>query len=74
LLNIKGTPDSAGFGLIGLVGPIKSLNLLDMGTTSGLLIIAITYIIVPLLSALFFHYLFTKVLKLYDPNIFKYKV
>jgi uncharacterized membrane protein len=37
LLNIKGTPDSAGFGLIGLVGPIKSLNLLDMGTTSGLL-------------------------------------
>lgn len=74
LLNIKGTPDSAGFGLIGLVGPIKSLNLLDMGTTSGLLIIAITYIIVPLISALFFHYLFTKVLKLYDPNIFKYKV
>lgn len=30
LFNIKGTPDSAGFGLIGLVGPIKSLNLLEM--------------------------------------------
>ena len=74
LLNIKGTPDSAGFGLIGLVGPIKSLNLLDMGTTSGLLIIAIAYIIVPLISALFFHYLFVKVLKIYDPNIFKYQV
>ena len=74
LLNIKGTPDSAGFGLIGLVGPIKSLTLLDMGTTSGLLIIAIAYIIVPLISALFFHYLFVKVLKIYDPNIFKYQV
>ncbi|WP_338594402.1 PTS sugar transporter subunit IIC [Staphylococcus haemolyticus] len=74
LLNIKGTPDSAGFGLIGLVGPIKSLNLLEMGTTSGLLIIAIVYIIVPLISALFFHYLFVKVLKIYDPNIFKYQV
>ena len=62
LLNIKGTPDSAGFGLIGLVGPIKSLNL-RYGYNSGLLIIAIAYIIVPLISALFFHYLFVKVLK-----------
>ncbi|MCQ9904444.1 PTS sugar transporter subunit IIC, partial [Staphylococcus aureus] len=74
LFNIKGTPDSAGFGLIGLVGPIKSLNLLEMGTASGLLIIAIVYIIVPLISALFFHYLFVKVLKIYNPNIFKYQV
>ena len=29
LFNIKGTPIQ-GFGLIGLVGPIKSLNLLEM--------------------------------------------
>lgn len=73
LLNIKGTPDSAGFGLIGLVGPIKSLNLLDMNMASGLLVVVIAYAIVPLVSALFFNFLFMKVLKLYDADIFVFK-
>lgn len=73
LLNIKGTPDSAGFGLIGLVGPIKSLNLLGTSMGSGLLLVAITYVIVPIVSALFFNYLFVKILKLYKPDVFIFK-
>ncbi|MEN2383388.1 PTS sugar transporter subunit IIC [Staphylococcus warneri] len=73
LLNIKGTPDSAGFGLIGLVGPIKSLNLLGTSMGSGLLLIAITYVIVPIISAIFFNYLFVKILKLYKPDVFIFK-
>lgn len=73
LLNIKGTPDSAGFGLIGLVGPIKSLNLLGTSMGSGLLLVAITYVIVPIVSAFFFNYLFVKILKLYKPDVFIFK-
>lgn len=73
LLNIKGTPDSAGFGLIGLVGPIKSLNLLGTSMGSGLLLVAITYVIVPIISAIFFNYLFVKILKLYKPDVFIFK-
>ncbi|MCF7599685.1 PTS transporter subunit IIC [Staphylococcus pasteuri] len=73
LFNIKGAPNSAGFGLIGLVGPIKSLGLLDGGMASGLVIVAITYIIVPLVAAIFFNYLFTKVLKLYDSEVFVFR-
>ncbi|BGE81142.1 regulatory protein [Staphylococcus petrasii] len=73
LLHIQGSPDSAGFGLIGLVGPIKSMALLNTGTMTSLLIVIIAYGVVPLISALFFHFLFGKVLKLYSPDVFIFK-
>ena len=69
LFNISGTPNSAGFGLVGLVGPLASLD-------SGLnwLLLIISWFIVPIAAGLFSKLLFEKVLKLYDSKIvFKYQ-
>ncbi|HCM90793.1 MULTISPECIES: PTS sugar transporter subunit IIC [Vagococcus] len=69
LFNISGTPNSAGFGLVGLVGPLASL---DAGLNVMLLIVS--WFIVPIAAGLFSKFLFEKVLKLYDSNVvFKYQ-
>lgn len=73
LLNIQGTAASAGFGLGGLASPIKSLELLGGSLGIGLFKIIISYILVPLISAIIFHYLFVKVFKIYKPEIFEFK-
>lgn len=70
LLNIKGTPESSGFGLVGLIGPIKSFSLLGSNLLINLITITIAYIIVPLISALIVHYVLSKLLKLYNSEIF----
>lgn len=74
ILNIKGVPESAGFGLVGLVGPIKSIELLGYNFISNLIIVAIAYIIVPLIISLIVHFLLSKVFKLYSSEIFVFKV
>ena len=73
LLNIQGTPASAGFGLVGFVGPIQSMALLDGGIGSVIFKVIVAYVIVPLISALLFHYLFVKILKIYKPTIFYFE-
>jgi len=61
LLSVSGTPASAGFGVVGIVGPLASL---DAGLNGGLVIFC--WLIVPLLAALLTQFLCEKVLKLYD--------
>ncbi|AQP54683.1 hypothetical protein CBF34_03905 [Vagococcus penaei] len=69
LFDISGTPRSAGFGLVGLVGPLASL---DAGLNIGLLVIC--WFVVPIVAGLFSKFLFEKVLKLYDSSVvFKYQ-
>ena len=69
LFGISGTPNSAGFGLVGLVGPLASL---DAGLNVVLLIIS--WFIVPIAAGLLSKFVFEKVLKLYDSNVvFKYQ-
>lgn len=69
LFNISGTPNSAGFGLVGLVGPLASL---DAGLNVVLLIIS--WFIVPIAVGLLSKIVFEKMLKLYDSNVvFKYQ-
>ncbi|MBJ6745681.1 PTS sugar transporter subunit IIC [Streptococcus sp. 121] len=68
LVNVTGTPASGGFGLVGLIGPIASLPSL------GLPMMLVVWIVVPFASAYALHWLFTKVLKLYSPEIFKFEV
>ncbi|MBI5974824.1 PTS transporter subunit IIC [Staphylococcus canis] len=70
LLNIQGTPDSAGFGLVGLIGPIRSMGLLDGSVIGNLVISLIAYVVVPLISALVVHYVCSRVLKVYSSEIF----
>ncbi|MCI0129925.1 MULTISPECIES: PTS sugar transporter subunit IIC [unclassified Vagococcus] len=64
LLNISGIPQSAGFGLVGLVGPLASL---DSGLNIILLIIC--WFVVPIAAGLLSKFIFEKVLKLYDSKI-----
>lgn len=69
LFGISGTPNSAGFGLVGLVGPLASL---DAGLNIVLLIVS--WFIIPIAVGYGSKILFEKVLKLYDSNIaFKYQ-
>ena len=61
LLSISGTPASAGFGIVGLVGPLASL---DAGLNPALVVLG--WLVVPVAAALFTQFLCEKVLKLYD--------
>ncbi|MQS75715.1 PTS sugar transporter subunit IIC [Lactobacillus halodurans] len=61
LLNITGTPESAGFGLIGLVGPLAALE----GGLNPLLLL-ICWILIPSAVAISLQFLLEKVLRLYN--------
>ena len=54
VLNIKGTPLSAGFGYTGLVGPINALNRMSGDTSFNIIMLIIGYFVVPLLEHLLF--------------------
>ncbi len=67
--NVLGTPQSAGFGLVGIVGPLASID-------AGLSVISavIVWLIIPIIAGLVAYFLFAKMLKLYDPNVvFKFQ-
>lgn len=69
LLSIAGTPQSAGFGLVGLVGPLASLS-----QGLSLIVALVCWITVPVASALLGQFLFEKVFKLYDrETVFKFR-
>lgn len=59
--HISGTPASAGFGLVGLVGPLTSF---DLGLSIGSGILA--WILIPLLFSFIAQFLFEKIFRWYD--------
>lgn len=61
LLSISGVPSSAGFGLVGLVGPLASL---EAGLSLPLAFL--TWFIVPIAAAFLAQFIFEKLMKLYD--------
>ncbi|MFC4771708.1 PTS sugar transporter subunit IIC [Enterococcus hermanniensis] len=68
LLSISGTPGSAGFGLVGLVGPLASL---DAGLNIGWDLIC--WLVIPVAVALLSQIIFEKGLKLYNrEDVFKF--
>src|SRR5690625_4142867 len=61
VLNIQGTPYSAGFGLSGLVGPLNYINLAPGGwTVENILIMTSAFLILPVVLNLGFLYIFSK--------------
>lgn len=69
LFSVSGTPQSAGFGIVGLVGPLASL---DAGLS--LVLVGICWFIVPTLAAIASKFIFEKLLKLYDSKVvFKFE-
>ncbi|MFJ7640260.1 PTS transporter subunit IIC [Peribacillus sp. NPDC097224] len=64
LLNIQGTPYSAGFGLSGLVGPLNYMKLAEGGWIfSNISIMVIIFFILPIVLNLVLIYVFSKKLK-----------
>lgn len=74
LLNIKGTPLSAGFGYTGLVGPINALNRMSGDTSFNILLLIIGYFIVPFVGAFFVHQLCKKFIHSYNDEIYKFEI
>ena len=67
LLGVSGTPTSAGFGLVGLVGPIASL---DAGKASISIFVALlVWIVIPVVVALICRFVFEKVFHVYDEKV-----
>jgi len=65
ILNIQGTPYSAGFGLSGLVGPLNYMNLADGGWNGrNIAIMLSTFLVIPVLLNMGLLYIFTRKLKI----------
>ena len=72
VLNIQGTPYSAGFGLSGLVGPLNYINLAEGGSTSKNVTIMIsTFFILPIVLNLSLIYVFSRKLKMIKAEDYK---
>ncbi|WP_177244075.1 PTS sugar transporter subunit IIC [Alkalibacterium sp. 20] len=67
LFSIHGLPQTAGFGIVGLVGPIQAIN---MGSALWMVIMA--YFVIPFGGAVLVDLLFNKVLKIYEHEIFEF--
>lgn len=61
LMSISGSPASGGFGLVGLVGPLASIEK-GLGVVAALL----AWLVIPVIASLVGQFLFEKVFKLYD--------
>ena len=67
LFHVSGTPTSAGFGLVGIVGPLASM---DAGKYSLNFIMALlVWIVIPAIVAVICRFLFEKVLHIYDEKV-----
>ncbi len=67
--NLVGTPATAGFGLVGLVGPIASLE----GAGVSLLSVFIAWIFIPFIIGFLSHYLCQNILNIYQPEAFVFE-
>ncbi|MBA1433832.1 PTS sugar transporter subunit IIC [Bombilactobacillus bombi] len=64
LFQVAGTPASAGFGLVGLVGPLASLDVGDLSI--NILIAALVWFIIPIIAAVASRFVYGKILYLYN--------
>lgn len=72
IVGIEGTKESAGFGIVGLVGPIKALEFLTQDPLINVLLVGFVFIGVPFIVGFIVNTLFCKVLKLYKPDIYRF--
>ncbi|MDC6327364.1 PTS transporter subunit IIC [Staphylococcus auricularis] len=72
LIGISGTKESAGFGIIGLVGPINAFRFMDTSFWMSLLLIFVAFFVVPFITGYLVNTLLMRVLKIYDNKIFKF--
>lgn len=71
-VGISGTPISAGFGISGLVGPLAALNAEGWGWTPlNLGIVAVMFVVLPIVLSVGFQFLFAKVLGWVDEENYR---
>ena len=63
IFNIQGTPQSAGFGFSGLIGPLAAYEKMNHGIGSVLLL-TVLFVIVPIILGLIMRYLFINKFKI----------
>lgn len=66
--NILGTKDSAGFGIIGLIGPVKAYEM-----STGFLQVILSYFVIPFVVGFVVDLVLCKVLKLYKQEAYATK-
>ncbi|MDK6291383.1 MULTISPECIES: PTS transporter subunit IIC [Aerococcus] len=71
LFNIQGTTESAGFGITGLSGPINAYYFMDGNVVVNILVLCLTYVVVPLAISIITHQTFTR-MGIYDESIYVY--
>ncbi|WP_075620437.1 PTS transporter subunit IIC [Paenisporosarcina indica] len=72
LLNIQGTPFSAGFGLSGLVGPLNYMQLADGGwSAKNISIMLGTFLLLPIILNVALIYLFSRKLNMIKASDYK---
>lgn len=76
MMNVQGTPTSAGFGWIGFVSPIQSVvrdaaDKVFQTNVIGVVPAILIWAIIPIVAGIVVDLLFTKVLKLYKPEDFE---
>ena len=74
VLQVKGTPLSAGFGYTGLVGPINAFNRMSGDPTMNIILLALGYFVIPFVSAYIVHELCKKFIPIYSNDIYKFEV
>ena len=66
-LGIQGTHESAGFGIIGLIGPTKAYEM----NPGSLVQISLAFFVIPFTVAFLADRLYSDVLKLYKPEVYR---
>ena len=74
VIGIAGTKTSAGFGIIGMIGPINAYRFLEYAPWLNILLITLAFFIVPFIVAIVADIVYRKWLRLYDLNIFKFEL
>lgn len=73
IVGIYGTKESAGFGFIGMVGPINAFKFMHVDSAwLSVLLIVVAFFVVPFLTAWVADIIYRKVFRLYTNDIFKF--
>ncbi len=73
LFNIQGTPQSAGFGFSGLVGPINAFKYMTQPPALRVLLLFLCYFVLTALGAYLIDLICVRVLKLYKHDIYLFE-
>ncbi len=70
LVGIHGTKESAGFGFIGMVGPINAFKFMEVDSAwLSVLLIVVAFFVVPFVTAWLADIIYRKVFRLYTNDI-----